>query len=437
MYRIDLEARLRKLRHHRDYMAWQSGRANGHRGSGGNPGGPGRPAGHAGGPGGPGGHAGRPGGRASAPGEAGPCRAGTAPGRAGTAPGRAGRPTRAMRPIRPTTLISPSSPFPAPVPAPPAPAGERHAAPGSDQQAAGLAPPPSPDQVGPPAAWMIPARRPLRPVPLDRPDQAIDQMADVLGLRRASRQAHHEPQVGARPVCPERTSAAAGIVWLARPAGHPGTGRSSRGCRTGRWTGDGRSSGDSASARTTRRGWLATTSGRYSITAMTRVLLPRLPAVQAGQPGSTAAGRGQLTLAWSAQVIYEVLSGLITASAPTWSTLTSSPETSCSTASTPGSSTGGCPGSGTRASRGPGRRGTPFFACPEQLSHPRQGWDTPRADLYGVGATFYWLMTGEAPFQREVEAGGDNPMEYMRLLVPAAPQPVHDLVPGIPRELGT
>lgn len=39
-------------------------------------------------------------------------------------------------------------------------------------------------------------------------------------------------------------------------------------------------------------------------------------------------------------------------------------------------------------------RGTPFFACPEQLIRPQAGWATPAADLYGVGATFYWLLTG-------------------------------------------
>jgi serine/threonine protein kinase len=83
--------------------------------------------------------------------------------------------------------------------------------------------------------------------------------------------------------------------------------------------------------------------------------------------------------------------------------------------------------------------GTPFFACPEQFINPQQGFDTPLADLYGVGATFYWLLTGEGPLRREArEAGeGSDPLAYGKLLVAGRrPQLVHDLVPGIPRQLG-
>jgi hypothetical protein len=63
-------------------------------------------------------------------------------------------------------------------------------------------------------------------------------------------------------------------------------------------------------------------------------------------------------------------------------------------------------------------------------------WDTPRADLYGVGATFYWLLTGEAPLQYEATEEPDL-VGYRKLLIDGVrPQPVHKLIPGIPRPLG-
>jgi len=80
-------------------------------------------------------------------------------------------------------------------------------------------------------------------------------------------------------------------------------------------------------------------------------------------------------------------------------------------------------------------RGTPFYACPEQLIELREGWDTPRADLYSVGATFYWLLTNEAPLQYDAR-GLHDLLEYRKLLVSGVrPQPVHELVPGVPRPL--
>jgi serine/threonine protein kinase len=83
-------------------------------------------------------------------------------------------------------------------------------------------------------------------------------------------------------------------------------------------------------------------------------------------------------------------------------------------------------------------RGSPFYACPEQLLAPEAGWDTPQADLYGVGATFYWLLTGEAPLQYEAgEAGaGFDLMAYRQLLKDRVhPQPVHELLPQVPQSL--
>lgn len=161
------------------------------------------------------------------------------------------------------------------------------------------------------------------------------------------------------------------------------------------------------------------------------------------QPGSLEKycrrADGSLTLAWCAQVIDEVLSGLITASAHNLVHLDIKP--------------GNIVLDGEHAriiDWGLSRkwdatsawvlRGTPFYACPEQLTRPQEGWDTPTADLYGVGATFFRLITGEAPLQYEVKKrGGDNPLEvYLRLLFQGfSPQPVHELVPGVPQALGT
>jgi hypothetical protein len=82
-------------------------------------------------------------------------------------------------------------------------------------------------------------------------------------------------------------------------------------------------------------------------------------------------------------------------------------------------------------------RGTPYFACPEQLSGSAPGWDTPRADLYGVGALFYWLLTGEPPLWQDAGENGDDPFGYRSLILAGVrPQRVDELVPGVPRELG-
>ena len=55
--------------------------------------------------------------------------------------------------------------------------------------------------------------------------------------------------------------------------------------------------------------------------------------------------------------------------------------------------------------------------------------------MYGVGATFYWLLTGEAPLQHEADEPHDL-VEYRRLhLDGVRPQSTHELVTGIPRPL--
>jgi hypothetical protein len=82
-------------------------------------------------------------------------------------------------------------------------------------------------------------------------------------------------------------------------------------------------------------------------------------------------------------------------------------------------------------------RGTPFYACPEQLIRPSRGWDTPLADLYSVGATFYWLLTNEPPLRYEAEERHDL-LTYRNLLASGVrAQAVHELVPEVPRALST
>ena len=79
--------------------------------------------------------------------------------------------------------------------------------------------------------------------------------------------------------------------------------------------------------------------------------------------------------------------------------------------------------------------GTPFFAALEQLIEPSPGWATPLADLYGVGATFYWLLAGAAPLQDEARDQQDL-ITYRRLLIDGIrPRPVNELDTGVPQAL--
>lgn len=84
-------------------------------------------------------------------------------------------------------------------------------------------------------------------------------------------------------------------------------------------------------------------------------------------------------------------------------------------------------------------RGTPFFASPEQTERAHPGWDTPLADLFGAGAVFYWLITGEPPLARRVRSmlghvGLDVVTKHYRNGI--RPDRVDHLVPGVPAELG-
>jgi hypothetical protein len=77
-------------------------------------------------------------------------------------------------------------------------------------------------------------------------------------------------------------------------------------------------------------------------------------------------------------------------------------------------------------------RGSPFYACPEQLQRAAPGWDKPTADLYSVGAVFYWLIVGEPPLRQDADEDSPDLLTFMKLIVAGVrPQPVDELVPGV------
>ena len=82
-------------------------------------------------------------------------------------------------------------------------------------------------------------------------------------------------------------------------------------------------------------------------------------------------------------------------------------------------------------------RGTPFYASPEQMLRAAEGWDKPAADLYGVGALFYWLITGEPPLRWAAGENAADMYTFIQLIVRGVrPQLVHELVTGVPTQLG-
>src|ERR1051326_3980189 len=75
------------------------------------------------------------------------------------------------------------------------------------------------------------------------------------------------------------------------------------------------------------------------------------------------------------------------------------------------------------------RRGSPGYGAPEQYS---RGTNT-RTDIYGLGATFYSLLTGFVPddaFYRMTQLGssGIDPLEPVNRLAPDIPQGVSDAI---------
>ncbi len=74
--------------------------------------------------------------------------------------------------------------------------------------------------------------------------------------------------------------------------------------------------------------------------------------------------------------------------------------------------------------------GTPGYMPPEQAAG--RGSDVgPAADVYGLGAILYRLLTGRAPF------AGESALEVIRRVTEVAPDPPRRLRPDVPRDLQT
>ena len=71
--------------------------------------------------------------------------------------------------------------------------------------------------------------------------------------------------------------------------------------------------------------------------------------------------------------------------------------------------------------------GTPEYVSPEQATDAREA-DT-RADIYSLGCTLYFLLTGRPPFQE------DTVVKLVLAQIEKEPQPLHEVRPDVPPEL--
>jgi response regulator RpfG family c-di-GMP phosphodiesterase len=72
--------------------------------------------------------------------------------------------------------------------------------------------------------------------------------------------------------------------------------------------------------------------------------------------------------------------------------------------------------------------GSVEFMAPEQSIDPTLARES--ADIYGLGATLFWLVTGHTPYPRE-----ENVAEALRRLQTQKPRRLRDFLPEVPREL--
>ena len=72
--------------------------------------------------------------------------------------------------------------------------------------------------------------------------------------------------------------------------------------------------------------------------------------------------------------------------------------------------------------------GTPGFLAPEQLHDLSAAG--PAADLYGAGATLYYMLTGQVPYDFP-----DNLQDLLRMIHNEAPRPIREVRPDVPEDL--
>ncbi|HLG43151.1 MAG TPA: protein kinase, partial [Planctomycetota bacterium] len=74
--------------------------------------------------------------------------------------------------------------------------------------------------------------------------------------------------------------------------------------------------------------------------------------------------------------------------------------------------------------------GTPHYMSPEQASGQINAVD-PRSDLYSLGATMYWLLSGKAPLD------GETPLQIVLRLQTDEPPPLRKIKPDVPADVDT
>ncbi len=73
--------------------------------------------------------------------------------------------------------------------------------------------------------------------------------------------------------------------------------------------------------------------------------------------------------------------------------------------------------------------GSPSYTAPEQILDPKSV--DARADVWGIGVTFYTLLAGARPF------AGETPIQTYMMVLNATPVPLGELRPDLPPELAS